>query len=210
MKTAMIWGAGGGIGRALVHQLANNNWTVLAATHRADSLNNLTPHVIEVDVSNPYQVQVAVNTASHLTSEVDLWIYSAGDITASKVGDMSPDTWQRIVNANLTGAFLAAHYSLPLLAPDAHMIFLGAVSQRLRLPGLSAYAAAKVGLEAFAETLAKEERKRKITVVRPGAVDTPLWEKVPMRLPASALSPEALAEQILDAYQKGHKGTLDI
>ena len=70
-------------------------------------------------------------------------------------------------------AFLATHFSMPLLAQNAHLVYLGAVSERLRLPGLSAYAAAKAGLEAYAEALKKEERKRRITVVRPGAVATP-------------------------------------
>ena len=115
-----------------------------------------------------------------------------------------------LTDANLTGAFLTTRYSLPLLAPDAHLVYLGAISERLRLPGLSAYAAAKAGLEALAETLAKEERKRRVTVVRPAAVDTPLWEKVPLRLPAGALTADALARQIIEAHQDGHKGTLDI
>ena len=44
---------------------------------------------------------------------------------------------------------------------NAHIIFIGAVSERLKLPGLSAYAASKAGLEAFAEVLGKEERKKR-------------------------------------------------
>ena len=210
MKTAMIWGAGGGIGRALVTQLINENWTVVAVTHKPTSLENLTSHVIDADVASPYEVELAVFNASQVVDEINLWIYAAGDITSSKTAEMPPDAWQRIVDANLTGAFLTTHYSLPLLAADAHLVYLGAISERLRLPGLAAYAAAKVGLEAFAETLGKEERKHRITVVRPGAVSTPFWEKVPLRLPASALSPEAVAQHIIDSHQQGHKGVLDL
>jgi NAD(P)-dependent dehydrogenase (short-subunit alcohol dehydrogenase family) len=90
------------------------------------------------------------------------------------------------------------------------MIFLGAVSERLRLPRLSAYAAAKAGLEAFVEVLTKEERKRQVILVRPAAVDTPLWEKVPFKLPAGAVSPDEVAERILSAYRDGHRGQLDL
>jgi len=210
MKTAMIWGAGGGIGRALVNQLVDDGWTALAVARHADGLATLTPHVVEADTANPFQVQSAVMAAGQQVDEIDLWIYAAGDITAAKVGDMPADDWQRILNANLTGAFLATHFSLPLLARNAHLIYLGAISERLRLPGLSAYATAKAGLEAFVEALGKEERKRRVTLVRPGAVDTPLWEKVAMRLPKNALSPQALAEQIIQAHQQEHKGVLDI
>jgi 3-oxoacyl-[acyl-carrier protein] reductase len=166
--------------------------------------------VLDADVSDPYEIQLALNSASQTVEEINLWIYAAGDITSAKVAEITAGDWQRIMDANLTGAFMTTHYSLPLLAKDAHLVFLGAVSERLRLPGLAAYAAAKAGLEAFVEALTKEERKRRIILVRPAAVDTPLWEKVPMRLPAEATSPDELARRILDAYQQGHKGTLDI
>ena len=79
-----------------------------------------------------------------------------------------------------------------------------------RLPGLSAYAAAKAGLEAFAESLSKEQRKKRITVVRPGAVATPLWEKVPLRMPVDVAPPGKIARKILEAYESGHKGQLDL
>jgi NAD(P)-dependent dehydrogenase (short-subunit alcohol dehydrogenase family) len=161
-------------------------------------------------VSDPDAVQQAAATAREQVTAVDLWIYAAGDITATRVADMTPHTWQRILDANLTGAYLAAHYSLPLLADDAHLVFLGGVSERLRLPGLAAYAAAKAGLEAFATALAKEERRRRVTVVRPAAVDTTIWQKVPFKTPANALKPEAVARRILAAHREGHKGTLDL
>jgi short-subunit dehydrogenase len=87
---------------------------------------------------------------------------------------------------------------------------LGAVSERLRLPKLSAYAAAKAGLEAFVEALRKEERRRQVMLVRPAAVATPLWDKVPMSLPTNAPSPEKVAKRILKAYHEGHTGQLDL
>jgi NAD(P)-dependent dehydrogenase (short-subunit alcohol dehydrogenase family) len=206
----MIWGAGGGIGRALVTQLTNEDWSVVAVTHQPTNLDNLTAHVIQAEVASAYEVELAITSASQIVDQIELWIYAVGDITSAKTADMRPEAWQRIINANLTGAFLTTHYSLPLLAAEAHLIYLGAISERLRLPGLAAYAAAKVGLEAFAEALGKEERKRRVTVVRPSAVATPLWEKVPLRLPPEALSPEAVAQQILEAHQQGHKGVLNL
>lgn len=208
-KAAMIWGAGGGIGRALVNRLREEGWRVLAIGRHTAGLGDLTTHLIEADVADPGSVERAIAAASQDVDQIDLWIYAAGDIAAHKVSEASPETWQRILDANLTGAYLAVHYSLPLLAPDAHMVFLGAVSERLRLPRLSAYAAAKAGLEAFVEVLGKEERKRQVTLVRPAAVDTPLWEKVPFKLPPGALSSDEAAERILAAYHDGHRGVLE-
>ncbi len=97
-----------------------------------------------------------------------------------------------------------------LLVADASLIFLGARSERLYLPRLSAYAAAKAGLDSFVEVLAKEERQRRVTLVHPVAVDTPLWEKVTFKLPAGAMSSDEAVQRILSAYRDGHRGQLDL
>lgn len=210
MSVAMIWGASGGIGRALLQQLSEAQWTRVALSRDISQLPNAADLVIEADPCDPFSVEEAVYTVGSEVSEVDLWIYAAGDITSVKAAEMKADEWRRILDANLTGAFLSARASLPLLAPDAHLFFLGAYSEKLRLPGLSAYASAKAGLEAFTETLAKEERQRKIVNVRPGAVDTSLWDKVPLRPPKGALEAAAVAQKILAAYEDDHQGRLDI
>jgi NAD(P)-dependent dehydrogenase (short-subunit alcohol dehydrogenase family) len=239
--TTMIWGAGGGIGRALVHALHTAGSTVAAVVRRPHNLpaagarrphdlpesEARRPHdlpaavayepydlpvalELEADVADEFSVQRAVFAAAQQLPAVDLWIYAAGDIAAAPVAGMDDTTWRRILDANLTGAYRAVHHSLPLLAEDAHIVFLGAYSERLQLPGLSAYAAAKAGLEAFAVALAKEERRRRVTLVRPGAVATPLWEKMPVRLPRSASTPEEIAGKILQAVREGHRGQLDL
>jgi short-subunit dehydrogenase len=78
------------------------------------------------------------------------------------------------------------------------------------LLGLSAYVAAKAGLEAFLDTFRKEERQRKITLVRPTAVETHLWHKAPFNLPKNALKPSEVAQQILALHNRGHEATVDI
>ena len=210
MKTAMVWGANGDIGKALVKALGADGWQVLAVAREAGELEELTPLVYEADVNDPGAVEQVVYQAAQEVESIDFWIYAAGDILSNKVEQMTPGEWKRILDANLSGAFYSTHFSLPLLASDAFLLYLGAVSERLRLPGLSAYAAAKAGLEAFADALKKEERKRRILVVRPGAVRTKLWDKGPMRLPADAPAPEKVAQRLLQAYQDGETGTLDL
>lgn len=210
MNTAMVWGAAGGIGRALVERLLAEQWTVVALSRHEDDLAGLTPYSIHVDVGDNFSVQRATQAAAFEVNEVDLWIYAAGDIALAPIEDMTPEVWERILSANLTGAYQAARHSIPLLAPDAHLFFVGAVSERLRLPGLAAYAAAKAGLEALADVLRKEQRKRRVTIVRPASVATPLWDKVPLRLPKDSPPPSKLAGRILAAYQEGHTGVLDL
>jgi NAD(P)-dependent dehydrogenase (short-subunit alcohol dehydrogenase family) len=210
MKTALIWGAGGGIGQAVTAELAQSGWQVAALGRHLERVSETAFLTVEADVASDHAVRQAAMAVGMEMDTADLYLYCAGDITAQSAADMDLRQWQRILNANLTGAFLTAHHSLPLLAPDAGLIFLGAVSERLRLPKLSAYAAAKAGLEAFVEALRKEERRRQVILVRPAAVATPLWNKVPMKQPGNAPSPEKVAQRILRAYHEGHTGQLDL
>jgi NAD(P)-dependent dehydrogenase (short-subunit alcohol dehydrogenase family) len=209
-KTALVWGATGGIGRAITQRLTAAGWQVVGFSRQPDELDEIAAHPLEADMADPFSVQRAVTAASQEAGEASLFVYAAGDIASEPAGKMTPDAWRRILDANLSGAFFAVHYSLPLLTGDAPLVFLGAVSERLRLPGLSAYVAAKAGLEAFAEVLRKEERKRRVILVRPGAVNTAFWQKVPFRMPANALSPDQVAERIVSAIANGHNGILDL
>lgn len=210
MKTAMIWGATGGIGNACLKILQENDWITLGIARDTIAISDIATHAFDANFKDPSMVSQVVFLASQVVDAIDLWIYAAGDIFSSRVSDSQPSDWERIILANLTGAFYSIHSSLPLLHEEAHIFFLGAVSERLRLPGLSAYAAAKDGLEAFASTLGKEERKKRVTVVRPGAVNTSFWDKVPLTAPADAAPPEKIAKTILEAYEAKHKGYLDL
>ncbi|MGQ9832582.1 MAG: SDR family NAD(P)-dependent oxidoreductase [Candidatus Villigracilaceae bacterium] len=209
MPSTILWGAAGGIGRALTEKLTASGHTVIAVSRHPAEMKALTPHVVAADVSQPAQVSGAARMAAEMGAPFDLYIYAAGDIASRKTAEMTPADWNRILSANLTGAFLTVQASLPHLKADARLVFIGAVHERLRLPGLSAYAAAKAGLEAFAEVLRKETRLP-VLVIRPGAVDTPFWGKVPFSMPKNALSPASLAEQILAAVSEAKTGALDI
>jgi len=209
-KVALVWGAAGGIGRAIAGRLTADGWQVVAFSHHAEGLAEVAAHSFAADVADPFAVQRAMLAASQEVGEAELFVYAVGDITAEPMREMAPGAFRRIIDANLTGAYHAAHHSLPLLAADAPLVFVGAVSERMRLPGLSAYAAAKAGLEAFAEALRKEERKRRVIVVRPSAVNTAFWRKVPFKMPGNALPPEAVAEKVVEAVNTGHQGPLDI
>lgn len=200
MKNAIVWGAAGGIGKALTQRLVDEDYTVVAVSRHPGELQAITPNSIATDVTVPSQVRAAAYQARSISESFDLYLYTAGEIASIKNSEMNVKDWERILNANLTGAFLTAQASLPLLAPKATFVFLGAIHERLRLPGLGAYAAAKAGLEAFAETLRKESRRR-VLVIRPGAVDTPFWSNVPFSMPKNALEPTALAERILQALE---------
>lgn len=209
MENALIWGADGGIGQAIARMLTEQGWKVILAGRHVERLEGLGGVAVEAEVDDPFSLQTALTAIGQEIDEIHLWVYAVGDIASAPVERMSLEDWRRIIDANLTGAFLATQYSWPLLAKGAHLFYLGALSERLRQPGLSAYAAAKAGLEALAEVVRKESR-RKVTVVRPAAVDTPLWQKSPFKLPPRHLSPQDVAGRILQAYRDGAEGNLDL
>lgn len=209
-KTAMIWGASGGIGRAVAQTLQANGWIVIGMGRHPEDVATIVSHTFTADVAKEYDVQTAVHAASFEVDQVELWVYAAGDIEITAVADLELASWQRVLDANLTGPFLTTKHSLPLLADNAHLFYLGAVSERLMLPKFSAYVAAKAGLEAFVASLQKELRGKKVTIVRPGAVATPFWDKLPIRPPKDAAPAEKVAKRILAAYEQGHSGQLDL
>ncbi|WP_299028430.1 SDR family NAD(P)-dependent oxidoreductase [uncultured Thermanaerothrix sp.] len=208
-KTALIWGASGGIGLALVKLLTTKDWQVIAVARKTESLTSFTPHVYEADFSYPGSLQSITAQMIQEGFQVDWWVYAAGDIMVAPVTKMDFEQWQRILSANLSGAYWALHCSVELLNPEASIYFLGAVNERIRLPGLSAYAAAKAGLEAFAD-VTRKELKRSVVVVRPAAVNTPLWKKVPFKMPSNAVAPEVIAAKMWEAYQANYSGYLDL
>jgi NAD(P)-dependent dehydrogenase (short-subunit alcohol dehydrogenase family) len=209
-RRALVWGAAGDIGSAVVEQLRADGWTVGAVSRNAAITSDQTAHHYEANVADPFAVQQVIMALSQEFDAFDLFVYAAGDIVSEPLAKMTPAIWQRILDANLNGAYLTAHYSLPLLAQDAPLVFIGAVSERLRLPGLTAYVAAKAGLEALVEALRKEERKRRVVLLRPGAVNTGFWEKVPFRMPANALQPQEVAAKIVEAYGNSTNGVVNI
>lgn len=210
MKTAIVWGAGGGIGRSLCKQLKEKGWQVAGAVHSFDPNLENVDFQYEIEISNPFSIQNNLHKIIQDVNQIDLFIYAAGDIVFKKLDEMTPESWQTNIDANLSGPFLTYHFLHPLLSKSAHLVFLGAVSERLKLPGMGGYVAAKAGLEALTAVIQKEERNMKVTLVRPGAVDTPFWDRVSLNLPKDAASPDKVAGKILDAVQNNHKGQLDL
>jgi NAD(P)-dependent dehydrogenase (short-subunit alcohol dehydrogenase family) len=210
MPRALLWGAAGGIGRALGRGLVAQGWEVFSISREVAATAADADSHFEADLADDFAVRQAALAAAQHAESYACSIYAAGDILTKRVSDMNAQDWGRILHNNLTGAYLTTHHALPLLTPTAHIVFIGAISERLRLPGFTAYVAAKAGLEAFAEALGQEERTRKVLVVRPGAVDTPLWQKVSMRLPKGAWQADDLATQIISAIATGRTGTLDL
>ena len=211
MQTALIRGAAGGIGRALVDTMSERGWRVLGIARDAAALSDMDIESYSAELSSEADVAAAALWAAQQSEgAVNLWVYAAGDMIGKPLADTTAGEWERIFGANVTGAHLAVAHSLALVPSGGHLVFIGAYVDRIALLKLGAYAASKAALDAYVTALAKEVRDRCVTNVRVGnvrvgAVDTPLWREVPFRL-----SPFDVADAVLRAYAEGHKGNLDL
>ncbi len=216
MGYLLLIGADSSIGQSIAKAFLEDEWQVWAVGRHAERFDEGVQwaHTVSDVADFEQMAQAARELQTYLASQgdlkVDALIYAVGDITAQKTHEMSLDTWHRILNANLTGAFVATRVFSSLFGHEPHLFYIGALSEKLILPGLSAYATAKAGLEVFAQVVAKEQPRWKVTVVRPGTVATRFWERVPFRMPPKALKPEDVALRILEAYYNEHKGALDL
>jgi len=210
MPNALIWGASGGIGCALTQLLKQEGWRVFAAARHEERVAENADYVYHFDAADSYSFDTVSMAVAQTVEQLDLIVYAAGGLTAAPIDKLAPEDWQATIDANFTGAFHAARSGLDLLKKDGHMMLISAYVDKITLPRMSAYTAAKAGLERFFTILQKENRKRNLTIVRPPAVDTPFWENVPFNLPDKALQPQDVAQAILTQYGDGKSGELNL
>ncbi|MCU0512109.1 MAG: SDR family NAD(P)-dependent oxidoreductase [Anaerolineae bacterium] len=210
VSEALIWGASGGIGQALVHTLKEAGWRVHAAARHTDQIPAAADTVCEFDAASEASIQQAVMQVAQQSGRIDLMVYAAGTLVYDKVETLPLAGWQATLDSNLTGAYLAARHSLALLPEGGHMVFIGAYVEHLRILKMSAYAAAKAALAELVQVLAKEHRRQRFTLVRPGPVNTPFWRNVTFKMPAEAKAPAVVAAAILQHHLAGAAGALDL
>ena len=170
----LVTGGNRGIGLAIAQAFAANGDRV-AVTHRGsgapDGLFG-----VECDVTSTEQVDAAFKAVEAEFGSVEVLIANAGIADDTLLMRMSEDTFSRVVDANLTGAYRVAKRATPgmLRARKGRMIFISSVVAFVGAPGQANYAASKAGLVGLARAIARELGSRSITanVIAPGFVET--------------------------------------
>ena len=142
-------------------------------------------HVYEFDrkqgyeAANPEDYKRILAGVEHL----DVLIHAAGSVGMGGIEQCTLEEWHRILNDNLTSAFVACQASLSLLNRGGSIVLFSSVNGRHGGNALSgpAYAAAKAAVIGFARNLAKElaPREIRVNVVAPGPVATPMLTRLP-------------------------------
>jgi NAD(P)-dependent dehydrogenase (short-subunit alcohol dehydrogenase family) len=137
--------------------------------------------------------------ASHerVLGPCDVLVPGAGTLERGRVDALDPAAWRRVLDVNLTGAFLSVRAVLPGMRARGRgrIVVLGSISAHLGTPEAAAYNASKWGLLGFAKSLAEELRGSGVQVitVSPGSVDTRMLAQTPF---PPAMTPEEVARVV--------------
>lgn len=172
MKTALITGAYGGMGRALAERLSRLGYRVYALDKFTESSDNENIIPLEADVSDGKSVEAAI---SKIDGEISVLVHFAGVYMLDSLVEMSEEAFERIFDINLKGVFLVNKAILPKLARGGKIIITTSELAPLDpLPFTGIYAVSKAALDKYAYSLRMELSLLDISVsvLRAGAVDT--------------------------------------
>lgn len=168
---AVITGAGGGIGAAIVRQVAPLCDSMVLVGRRPAPL-----HALRAELQLPVKLvcgdltdavtlaQIKDAAASH--GSLNLLINNAGVSDFHNFATQSPETIRQLLDTNLLAPMLLTQQLLPLLqiAPAAQIVNIGSVFGMLGFPGFAAYGASKAGLHGFSQALRRELADTNIAV----------------------------------------------
>lgn len=185
-RRIIITGAASGIGRATARLFAAEGATLTLLDRNAEGLTETSretgAHVFEADVTDEARVAHAVEQGAIAMGGIDGVVNAAGVMLRGSVQDVSVAEWRRVLDINITGAYIVVRCCLPWLkqAPSSTIVNLGSGQSLLpNSPDRTAYSASKGGLLNLTRALAAELAPAiRANTVCPGLVDTPLAEGV--------------------------------
>ena len=152
-KIALVTGAGSGIGRAAALALLDAGWRVVLAGRRREELEITAAHapgrtlVAPTDITDEAQVDALFAATAQAFGRLDLLFNNAGASAGGRLEDLSLEAWRRVVDVNLTGAFLCTRAAFRMMkAQDprgGRIINNGSISAHAPRPYSVAYSATK-------------------------------------------------------------------
>jgi NAD(P)-dependent dehydrogenase (short-subunit alcohol dehydrogenase family) len=175
-KTAVVTGAGSGLGRLITVALAQKGWHVAAAGRRLGPLEETaalaaedtaaapgTVDPVTTDVADAGSVAELFAAVGDRFGRLDLLVNNAGTgAPPGAVDELTPDGWQSIVATNLTGSYLCAHHAVRMMKAQHPMggriINNGSISAHSPRPGSVGYTVTKHGITGLTKAISLDGR----------------------------------------------------
>jgi len=218
-QRVLVTGGSSGIGLAVAEGLVAEGAEVailarnelgLAAAKRKLAEHGAEAITLAADVSDREALAAAVAKAADELGGLDVLVTSAASLSFGRFTETEPEDFERTLDTVLGGTVDTVRAALPHLERSrGAVVCVGSIAARMPLPGMAAYTASKHGLVGFLDTVRVELEESgssvTLSLVNPGAVDTPLWSNLesstgllPPEPPFPSLySPESVAEAVL-------------
>jgi NADP-dependent 3-hydroxy acid dehydrogenase YdfG len=204
----LITGASSGIGAATARAAADAGYRLALAARSGDKLQALAAELggeeralaIKCDVTEWADQEAMVATVLDRFGRLDVAFANAGFGAKRGFLNESPEFWRSMVLTNVYGAALTIRATVEALtASKGHLLLTGSVAGRRALPG-SLYSATKWAVTAMGEGARQELNGTgvRVTLIEPGAVDTPFFENQPK----TALVAEDVARAVMYAVSQ--------
>jgi 3-oxoacyl-[acyl-carrier protein] reductase len=185
-QVVIVTGASRGIGKGIAQLFANEGAKLVlvgrdeaALVHVTENLSKEGALAISVlgDVSKPEDVERIIQETLNHYGRIDVLCHNAGIYPHARLENMTLEQWQKVIDVNLTGTFLAVKACIPAMKAQGggKIVITSSISgPQTALPGYSHYTASKGGVAGFIRTAAVELAKDKINInaVEPGNIIT--------------------------------------
>jgi 2-hydroxycyclohexanecarboxyl-CoA dehydrogenase len=184
---AVVTGGASGMGEATCHELGRRGHKVAVLDINGDAAQRVSEDLgasggsalgVAADVSDRRALEEAFGKVRTELGPVHILVTSAGVVDFCPFADISPQSWGRIIDINLTGTFHCCQLALPDMveAQWGRIVMISSSSAQRGSPGMAHYAASKGALLSLTRSLAREYAPMGITVnnVPPSGIDTPM------------------------------------
>lgn len=206
-RVAVVTGGASGIGEAICHELGRRGHHVAVLDINGDAARRVAADLsaagvtavgVEVDVSDRPGVEAAFAAVRAELGPVAILVTSAGKAAFSRFADITVESWNEIIDINLTGTFHSCQVALPDMVAGGwgRIVMISSSSAQRGVARMAHYAAAKGAVITLTKSLANEYAPKGITVnnVPPSSIDTPMSRQ--SQGDGKLGSPEELAKRI--------------